>query len=220
MKYLYLIIILPFSINIYCQNIELSNGLIRSTFYSSYYDDNYSTANFSSEWGYSFKLGIDGLKIDWMNLSLTIGYDNYSTKVEAISWGMMYESTVNLNIDKSLISVGVYPINISLLQRIKLNIGVEISRLINESFTGDGSLWIYDSDIDKYNLIEKYNQISSKNHCGLISRLGYEFSISEKYSITPQYNFYLGLTDEFKYAIGNSRTVRHIFSFSINRDIK
>lgn len=76
-----------------------------------------------------------------MTLRFTLSYDKYGGELKASDVGLSGVYTTNAKIDKFVISLGVFPVNFKIIDRIDLNFGFELSRLISENFIGSSSGW-------------------------------------------------------------------------------
>jgi hypothetical protein len=212
-----LVFILTWLINIslYSQSIEIVGGLISNKFYDFNHDDPHFSSSYSHGFGYSALIGIDDVKLEWLKLRFTLSYDKYSGGLEAGYSGLGGGNSTIADIDKSLISLGIFPLSFKIIKRIDLNFGFEFSGLISESFKGESSGWSYLQPDWSYDLNEKYTRYSALTYFGLRGKIGYDFNISDTFSISPQYSYYFGLSNEFDEFPEVAKSIRHYFCIGI-----
>lgn len=177
----------------FSQNLEIIGGLNYNRFFEFHKDDGHYITSYKPEWGYMFKVAIDDVRFEEQNLRFTLGYMNYSGEINAYNGGLGGGSRTLADVNKSMLSLGIYPFNFKILKRIDFNLGVEMSGLIHESFSGNIYSWTMgeSSEID---LEECYDKYSASFFIGLQARLAYAIKIAEGWAISPQYSYYLGLS--------------------------
>ena len=214
------LIIVSNSILLLSQKLEFFGGLNNNIFHD--YEEQYvhNKSVYNSDYGYNLGFGIDSIKIDWIKFRFTLFLDNYSGKLNISEGGLGGGSTTIANVEKYQISFGIYPINIRILKRINLNIGLIISRLINESFNGTSGGWAMEQPNWSYNLQDKYNRYSSLTYFGFQGRIAYDFKISKSIWISPQYLYYFGLSNEFVESPEDTKSMRNYFCIGIKKKIK
>ncbi|PIF05985.1 MAG: hypothetical protein CSA36_03940 [Draconibacterium sp.] len=201
------------------QNIELFGGLNANNFYDLENEGHYQSS-YNSGSGYSFGLTIDNISADCMTLRLSLKFDKYSGNLTASDGGLGGGYTTTAEIDKSLISLGVFPLSFRIVKRIDLNIGFEISKLISESYKGKINYWLMGGPNFRYDLQERYNKYSNPINFGLSARLGYNLQINESIAISPQYTFYFGLSNEFIEFPKATKSIRHFIGLGIKKRLK
>ena len=219
MKKLIIGLILLNSLTVFSQNIELFGGLNKNSFFDYRQDEGHFVSSYNSELGYSFGIGIDNIKLDRLALRFTLNYDNYGGKIEAIDGGLGSGFRTIAEIDKSILSLGIFPVNFRFFDRIDLNFGFEISGLINEKYIGTTSGWSMGQPGWSYDLNDKYDRFSSKIYFGLRGRIAYDFNLSDNLAISPQYSYYFGLSDEFVEFPEKTKSMRHYLSIGLQRKI-
>lgn len=168
--------------------------------------------------------GIDGFNLEGMKLRLTISYDKYGGKLEAYNGGLGGGGTTTAEIDKSVLSMGIFPLNFKIKKRLDINVGFELSVLLAESFSGTRWGWMMGQPPDggsySYDLAESYDRYSEALYFGLKGRIAYDFKISDTFVISPQYAFYLGLSKEFREFPYETKSMRHYFCIGFEKRIK
>lgn len=220
MKRIFIALFLLISIPAFSQNLEVIGGLNKNHFFDFQQNEGHFSSSYYSNYGYTLRIGVDDIKVDWLTLRFTLSYDKYGGELKASDGGMGGGYTTNAKIDKSVISLGVFPVNFKIIDRIDLNFGFEIAGLINENYSGTSSGWIMGNPDWSYDLNEKYDRYSSKIYFGLSGRIAYDFNISDKLSISPQYSYYLGLSNEFDEFPEATKSMRHYFCIGLQRKLK
>jgi hypothetical protein len=206
--------------NLFGQNIEIFSGLNKNTFHDYNKNKGHFSSSYDSDYGYSVGFGLDSIKNDWLTLRFTLQFDKYKGKLKASDGGLGGGYTTIANVQKSLISVGVFPINFRFFKRLDVNIGLVISRLIDESFYGTSSGWNMNQPNWSYNLHDKYNQYSSNTYFGFQGRIAYDFKLSKSIWISPQYLYYFGLSNEFVEFPEETKAMRHYLCIGLKKDFK
>lgn len=202
---------------LFSQKLELFGGASNNVFHDYNNGDGHYESSYNSGFGYCAGVGVDSIKIDWLTLRFTLQFDQYKGELTASDGGLGGGFTTIANINKSIISLGVFPINFRFFQRLDLNFGFLISTLINESYTGTSSGWAMDQPNWSYNLEDKYSQYSSKIYFGLQGRVAYDFKLAKSICISPQYLYYFGLSNEFVEFPKETKAMRHYFCVGLKK---
>jgi hypothetical protein len=217
---IYIVILFSNNLTLFSQKIELYGGANKNLFYDFNNDYPHYSSNYKSKYGFTAGFGIDSVKIDWLTCRFNLQLDKYSGKLDVSEGGLGGGSTTVANIDKTVISLGVFPINIRIIKRLDINLGLIITELIHESFNGTCSGWLMNQPDWSYQLQDKYRKYSSSNYFGIQGRIAYNIKMTESMWLTPQYLYYLGLTNEFVKFPEDTRSMRHYFCIGIKKKIK
>lgn len=220
MKTILIGLILLNNLSVFSQNLEIICGLNKNSFFDFQQNEGHFSSSYNSDYGYAIRIGIENIKVDWMILRFTLSYDKYGGELVASDGGLGGGYTTNATIDKSIISLGVFPINFKIIDRIDLNFGFELAELINENFSGTSSGWLMGEPNWSYDLNEKYDRYSAKTYFGLRGRIAYDINISDILAISPQYSYYFGLSNEFDKFPEATKSMRHYFCLGLQRKIK
>jgi hypothetical protein len=134
--------------------------------------------------------------------------------------GLGGSSTTNAEVEKYALGLSIFPINIRILKELRLNFGGEFSYLINSDVIGTKSSWNMSSGGKKVDLADGSVDIFKEFNFGIISRLEYNYKVYNHWYLTPEYNFYLGFTNEFDNIESNVYSFRHYFMLGIVNRIK
>ena len=217
MKKIILLLFLTGSMNVIGQRIEFIGGINRNMFYT-FTDTRADYTSFSSTGiGFVSRIGFEFNLIRRMNMRFTLSYNEYHGDFEASTQSPAFEHVVIAETDKSVISLGVFPFNFNLFHRLNLNVGCEISRLLTEDNQGTISGHMigelpYSDDIN-----ERYSSFNSLIYVGVRGRIAYDLKISKSLVISPQYSYYLGLSNEFKYFPDFVKSKQHHICIGIEK---
>jgi hypothetical protein len=220
MKKIFIGLILISSLTAFSQKVEIIGGLNKNVFFDFQQNEGHFNSSYIPDYDYAIRIGIENIKVDWLTLRFTLGFDKYGGEVTASDGGLGGGYTTEAKIDKSDISLGVFPLNFKIINRIDLNFGFEFSGLISENYSGTSSGWIMGEPDWSYDLNDKYDRFSSKTYFGLRGRIAYDCNISDKLAISPQYSYYFGLSNEFDEFPESTNSMRHYFCIGIQGKIK
>lgn len=215
MKVLIFLLICLSSLSLYSQSIEVFGGANRNLFYGAndgaHFNSTYHPGN-----GFSAGVGIDSVKLDWLTLRFTVQFDRYSGEFSVSDGGQGGGFSTTANIEKSVVSLGAFPLNFSLGKRLNINLGAEVSRLVDESFSGTVDSWrmVLDPpgspvESESQDMNALYDRFSSRTCFGLKARLAYDIALTKRLCLVPQYAYYLGLSKEFKEFPEVTKSMRH-----------
>jgi len=217
MKKIFLAWILLTATTLFSQNLELIGGINKNRFFDLEKETGY-TSDYFIDYGYMLKVGIDEIKTEYFPIGFTLGFEKYGGEFNALeaSSGGGYRTIAM--IDKSVFSVGFYPMCFRIIKRIDLNIGAEYSLLMSESYSGTYSSWKM-GQITDYDLKLRYNNFSRNSYLGLLGRIAYDINLSDKLVLSPQYSCYFGLSGEFIEFPMDTRSLRHQLCIGIQRKL-
>lgn len=207
-------------LSVYGQSIELYGGLSNNRFHDYRQNEGRYSSSYEPGNGYSIGIAVDSIKADVMSLRLTLKFDKYAGSLKASGGGQGGGHTTEAQIEKSLISLGVFPVNLQILKRIDFNFGFEIARLVSESYVGTRSGWAMNQPAWSYELEEMYEEYSSYMSFGISARLAYNLRIDETFSLSPQYSFYFGLVNEFGRFPEATKSMRHFLGLGIKKKLR
>jgi hypothetical protein len=209
-----LFLLLSFSIS--AQNIEVTTGALYNKYFDIEQDYGYKSYSFQSAYGFAVNVGYER-KFEWLPLRFTLGYENYGGAIIASDFGHMYSNSVDFEIRKSMLTLGIYFINFSFFDHLDLNIGLQFNRLLDESVKGSGESRVYsDSPVPTITVL---NYEGQKSNTGLRGRLAYDFDLNDRFAISPQYDFYYGLSNESEDFPSTIRSYRHYISIGLQMNV-
>jgi hypothetical protein len=208
------------SIGLFGQEISVYGGLN----YNSFYDLQGKTPHYNSSYkpdlGFSAGIGLDSIRVDWIAFNFTLQLEKYGGEVKASDSGLGGGSSINMITDKWVISLGIFPLNFQLFNRIEISFGLELSRLLYESYEGTISGWTIEPSYWSSNVEDFYSEYNRKSYIGIKGRIVYDFNLSNSIMISPQYSFYFGLNSEFLERPDNAKSMRHYLCIAVKKKIK
>jgi len=214
-KLLYLFLLILASYSLSAQRMEIIGGVNGTTFYDNAGDEGHFSSSYTSNTGYVIRLGVDDIKVGWWESRLTLSYDKYGGGLNASDGGLGGGYIMEAEVEKSLISLGLFPVNVKIINKIDLSMGMEFSALLDESFMGTYTNWNMGSPDQITDLQDKYDSYSAGFYVGLQGRIGYEIKLSDRLFVVPQYVFYFGLSKEFKEFPEQAKSMRHYLNIGL-----
>jgi hypothetical protein len=202
------------------QKIELFGGQNRNIFFDSGQASGHFNSSYNSGLGFIAGIGVDSVKVDWMTMQFRLQFEKYSGELKASDGGLGGGNSTQALIDKSIITLGLFPLNFRILKSIDLNFGLEISRLLDEYFNGTTGGWMMGKPNWSENLQDKYSRFSSLTYFGIRSRISYDFLLTQSIFISPQFSYYHGLSREFDEFPQQTRSRRYSFGIGFKKEIK
>lgn len=203
------------------QRIEISGGFNRNQFYNLGRKDVHNSSRYNSGNGYSIGLSLEDLKLDTLPIKLSLEFTNYKGHLNVGSSGLGAGSSTDAQVNINTIGLGIYPLSFRPFKNLRFSLGSEFCFLLNEKTSATRYSWIIDDATHhlvstKHELID----INNKFNVGILGHIGYDFELTDGWVIIPQYQFYLGLTDEFKNIEATTKSFRHYFKIGITRKFK
>lgn len=220
MKKLGLIALLFCSVSVFAQRVELIGNYNRNLFYDFKKDDAHQNASYKAGNGYGFKLCVDELGGNFDFIRLSIGYETYQGTASVSDGGMGGGSSTQIDVTKSVLSIGVYPLNWDIKKLFHISLGAEYARLMSEKYTGSSHNWMLGDPIgttvnfDKTDA--KHSHYNAEYYFGVSGRLAFKIQLADQWTLLPQYAFYWGLKKEFKRTLSNyTKSFRHYLGVGI-----
>jgi len=221
MKYLLFLLVVMTHNSISAQAFELFGGLSKNKFYDIQGHWPNDTGKYTSKNGQYIGVALHQIRLDDLDFGITISYEKYGGDLWATVGGRGGGRTVNAMVDKSILSLGLFPFNKHLFKKIKFSLGIVISKLIRESFSGRDKFSLLSSsmfDTDE-SLNQKYNSYSTSTLIGLRGALSYDFKFSEGIILSPHYTYYIGLFEEFIDFPRAVKSMRHQIGLGIKQNL-
>jgi hypothetical protein len=220
MKYILITIIILCSPPMFSQSIAIIGGLNQNSFFDIKRSEYHYSSSYSSDLGYTIRIGLEDIKVSRLKLRFTLSYDTYGGKIEINDWALGGGDETEAEISKSVISLGIFPVNFKIIDRININLGFEMAGLISEEITGTKEYWEMGQIVWIKDLNDIYERYSARTYFGLRGRIAYNIGISDNWAMLPQYSYYFGLSHEFDDPPELTRSMRHFFCIGLQRKIK
>ncbi len=203
------------------QDLLVFGGLNNNRFCDYKRDNNQFSTFYSSLKGTNFGIGLDNVKIAKHNFLFTLRASAYNGYVYTTTRQVEAVTTTGIELNKSIIGLGIYPFNFKILDNhLDFSFGVESNVLLKTNLKGYRTTV---STIDKptINTIIDNSSKGMVNQFGmcLSGRLAYRLKIKNDLYLVPQYTFYCGLTNELKNIEANTKSYRHLIEIGLMKNI-
>jgi len=217
MKVLSLLILIFFSKTVFSQSFEFFGGISKNKFYDIQDNRPFDTGKYNSGINSYFGIGLHQIEIEDIEFGITISYEKFGGDLWATSGGRGGGRTVTAKVDKSIVSIGIFPFSKKIYNQLQISIGLIYSALLRESFSGtDNSTVLLAPSLNTFEKLEvKYKNYGTNSVVGFKSTLSYDFKIFENVSLSPHYSFYIGLFEEFKDFPRATKSMRHFFGIGL-----
>ena len=212
------IIMLAFN-SIFAQRIGYFGGLNRNHFYDFKNDDKlaYYEANYTTGTGFEFGVSIENVKIDSIPMRFTVSISNYKGTVSVEDGYLLGGSTSNFTSNKYVVNAGIYPVNVELEKNIRFNLGGQFSYLLAQSIVGEHVKYRANEGQERIKMDSDFFDTRRNLYFGISARLSYDIELQNDWILAPQYNFYLGLTTEFKNIESKTNSMRHLIGIGFTK---
>ena len=201
--------ILFINTNLPGQNLSFFAG-INETVLNDYHSfEGHYRSSYHPGLGYSLGVSIDSIDWFWWNIPFNIKFERYGAQLYASGGGLGGGYWVDARVNKSILTLGIYPLSFRIKPNFKLSLGTEISYLLADQLQGKYSSWIGGQTPLAGALKEKYPRYSRKTYLGLGANLSYDWSISPSLVVAPYYTYYFGLSNEFREFPNITKAMRH-----------
>jgi len=220
MKKLSLIILLFISTNLIGQTFEISTGITSNKFFEKENRLASFTGQYKAETGYHITLSHTGSLNETFKVISNISLVNYNSYVE---FNNLINSACSLNgvFNKHAVSIGFYPLSLSVLKRFDFSFGAEFSKHFNTHFKGNvfvpnPSFTTVFSKGGSYNT--NYNDNSTVYYIGLSGMASYSQPIIKNMNIVVRYQYHRSLAKEFIDYPVDLYSVRNSFSLGVKNN--
>lgn len=205
------------------QSLELSGGLSMNSFYHTNQNRGSLQTNYTSGTGYSLGLtaefDLHGFVEKPLPLKLRLGLSTYAGSFTISDGGRSYQNSTDAEVEKTSLDLAFYPLNISLVDRLSVSAGLEFNFLLKDNSAAIASSWqqcVCPSGIESK---KGPKEISKGNTARFSSMFAYALKLSKGLYVVPQYQFSLGLTNEFEGLQTNTKAMRHACWIGIRKDL-
>lgn len=199
------------SFNIECQILFVETGLN----YGSLYDFKNIEGHFDKEYkpdmGYSLNITVSDLKIDsTFNLKFALGFEKYGGQFYASDGGMGSNTAESGDLQKQIIDLEFYPLNIRFLKHFVFSTGLEVNFKVGQKLEGNRVRWAMNSNPIPNVDLSTISGFVKPINWGINASLGYEFEIGQ-FIIKPSYKYFIGTSQEFNRIQSPAKSQRHVF---------
>ncbi len=178
-----------------------------------YHDYQSNTGHYRSSYvpglGYSVGIQLDSIQSYWWNIPVTLQFERYGASLGAQGGGLAGGYDVEAAVDKSVISLGIIPLNFSIKSKLKLSFGLNLSLLLDERVKGTYQYWRLGQPSINTNVKNYYARYSRTNYVGIMGGVTYDLFFTKSLVFSPQYRYYFGLSNEFQGFPYTTKAMRH-----------
>ena len=220
MTKIFSIVVLMFAFSsVFAQRIGYFGGLNRNHFYDFKSDDKlaYFESNYTTGTGFEFGFSVEDIRIDSIPLRFTASISNYKGIVSVEDGYLLGGSTSNFTSNKYVLNAGIFPINMEFDKNIRFNLGGEFSYLLAQSIVGDHVKYRANEGQEKVKMDSDFLDTRRNLYFGINARLSFDIELQNDWILAPQYNFYLGLTNEFNNIEAKTNSMRHLIGIGLTK---
>lgn len=206
--------------SISAQNFELYVGMNQNKFFDRQKEGGHFYSRYSPGNGYSIGLSVSDLKINSTHIRISLLMDTYSGTFFTQDGGQGATNTTSAEVEKTTLGLCIAPLNFTLFKKIKFDVGGELSYEFNDKVNGYKSSWMITGTSSKIILGNNSAIIKKGIVFGISGRISYDIKINQDWIVKPQYNLYLGLTDEFNNTEAAIKSLRNNLGIGIVMRIK
>ena len=213
-----IILLFAFS-SVFAQRIGYFGGLNRNHFYDFKNNDKltYYEANYTTGIGFEFGVSIENIQIDSIPMRFTVSISNYKGNVAVEDGYLLGGSTSNFTSNKYVVNAGIFPVNVKLEKNIRFNLGGQFSYLLAQSIVGEHVKYRANEGQERIKMDSDFFDTRRNLYFGISARLSYDIELQNDWILAPQYNFYLGLTTEFKNIESKTNSMRHLIGVGLTK---
>jgi len=222
MKYLYIFFLISINFSAYSQSVELFSGMTLNKYYDTNATRINDTKTYSFGSGVFIGLGIDQIEVSDLKFGVTINYERFSGDLMAFTGGNGGGRSVNAEITKSNLSIGFYPFDKKVFELINIRVGILYSKLLKDDFSGYIKTTVqFNSLLSTYeDLNESYQNYGTSSNLGFSVGLYRDIPLANNVFLSPQYLFYLGLSNEVRDFPRAAKSMRHYFGLGIKKKLE
>lgn len=199
-KTLFFVFYLTFSGNLsHAQKIEVSGGVHQKKIINKSLigDSKYSKSQFSPGNGFGLYVALDSLRYEFMVYRFTLGFEQYQVGFNNTFSELGDSYLENGDVVVSRLILGIYPGNFS-IQKLDINLGVELGFLVGEKTTGTSASWTVDQPSWEIKDLEDIYGGSANLTAALKLRLAYDIYVAKNLAISPIFSTSYVFVDGFK----------------------
>lgn len=219
---------LLFSYSLHAQEMEIRLGGNFNQFYHFPQSPGIFSSDYENGYGGHLGVGWPNLKVrsgtGYSTLGLYLHYDYYRGKLDNLDGGRGGYYWTNIDASKHVLGFAFYPINIQVgKKRLRFSLGPEVLFLLSDELLGTTGSNLMSVPL-KQDISAEETRFSAATRAGLNVKIGGRIPFGKIAYLVPQYDFSWGLTNEFKMAQGNPKSLLHRLSigwvFNLNKEEK
>lgn len=212
-------ILLLFSFTIcQSQHVEFISGVSLNSFYNKV-ESPRQNSSYVNQHGPFLAVAFEGKKTSITNWRITIGFENYGGSISAYDGGNGGGTRVEADINRSSLLVGLYPLNLRLWNKIRINLGMELAKVVYDGFEGTSKTSVVFSGTNTITDLHDLHTTFNQDSFGVGVGMNYDIQLSNQLFIVPHYTFYQGITGEFKNTPTEPKSRRHRVCIAIRKKL-
>lgn len=221
MKFILNIIFLcTFYFTAYSQQLGIAGGYCINNFYDFHKDEGHFKSNYSQGSGYAFNINLDEVLLDTFIFRFALNFARYDGSIYIRDGGLGGFTTENAYVEKYVVGLTTFPINIKIFKEFKINIGGDFNYLVYSNITGTRISYSANGGGNTIDFKNKSPDILKEYNFGILGRLSYNIRFYKKWYLVPEYNYYWGLTNEFVNFNAKVKSKRNYFMIGVINRIK
>lgn len=185
-------------------------GRFNNTIYHDYQSNSgHYRSSYMPGLGYSVGIQLDSIQSHWWNIPVSLQFERYGASLVAQDGGLSGGYDVEATVDKSVISLGIIPLNFSIKSKLKLSFGLNLSLLLDERVKGTYHYWRLGQPTINTTVKRHYARYSRTNYLGMMGGVTYDLLFTKSLVFSPQYRYYFGLSNEFQGFPYATKAMRH-----------
>ncbi|MDF1694314.1 MAG: hypothetical protein P1U56_00690 [Saprospiraceae bacterium] len=201
------------------QSIDGYIGLNLNRFFDTSKDDRpYNRSVYNSNPNLTFGISFNDIYIFRDPIDFSINFERYGGEVSGRTGGLGGGTSIKATTYKNVVSLIILPLKFRLGSFFEFKYGLNLGMLLSESVEGTRTTSAGNSPTSQ-SLQKDQVPFNSKLNFGLIGQVKYLIPISEKITILPFYQYYFGLSKEFRNFPKNTKSMRHCLGFMVRNNL-
>jgi len=206
-KTITVVLFLSSGVTLHAQKLEFYAGTSHNYLYDNKEQTIFYSSSYTAKNGFCIGAAVDSINMKWFNLRASFQFEEVNGQVSVKEARKYFQQVIEAETKKFIFSAALYPLNLYLFKKIEINIGGEVSGMIDEKNKGTFQDPCFRDRIVSFE--QGYIHYHTNLNVGLKGRFACPVRLSSSTVITPQYQIYYGLTKEFDEAPEKAKSIRH-----------
>jgi hypothetical protein len=200
--------------NVYGQRIEVFGGGNKHNLRVGGGLDSYT--DYQTRPGYTVGAGIANLRVARIPLRATLQVETNHSKLYQRSGGMGGGYSIEAESNRTLIALGIYPLNFRIARSLLIHIGMEVSYVVADNTSVVQRSYIWSGTPPPST---RYNEVDVVRNFGygVVTEAAWHFMLKEHYFAAPWCRVMIGLSDPFENSIYTTRICKFHGGVSVIR---
>lgn len=211
MKYLISLLLIFPGLFATSQKVSLSGYGVLNQFYNKPFTNDKLSAEYQEGIGQCYELSLTGLGDFKLLPSFSLMVEHYKGNILYGYHDAYGGYTMDLDVNKTMLGIGVYPINFRVYKKIHFRAGTDFTFPLT-----DKTQIISDYKFEQFAWIDTTDgaDLSPDLIIGLSATVDYRFNLGKRWYFAPRYRFYYGLMPELEDIRIKVKSVRHQLGIS------